>query len=188
MKAAIFPVVILLALAASADDVVRTIVTSDGSTYTGARVTELRPTGVVISTDAGVAVISYAQLPKDLQCRYMPDAQELAKAIGKSLNGAYEMPHELTGFGGHRIVLSNGAFLYQSWSDVIGVGGELRGRFTLRGHWITFHHPDVPNPYRVLAVVNGRLAMLLPEDYKLWRETGSLDRVQDPPLSRVPSK
>jgi hypothetical protein len=177
--------VLSFALASAAEDVPRTIATTDGTTYTNARVTELRPTGAVVSTDSGIAVIPYAQLPKDLQTRYRPDPQQLAKAIEKSLVGTYEMPRERTGLGGERIILSDGAFLYQSWSDV-GGGGELRGRFTIKDHWITFHHREFPEPNRVLAIVDRRLAMLLPDDFKLWRDSGSFDRVHNPSLSKIP--
>jgi hypothetical protein len=184
VKRIILPALLAIAFASAADDPPRTIVTTDGTTYAQARVTELRPSGVAISTDSGIAVIPYAQLPADLQTRYGPNTKELAKAIGKSLNGTYEMPRERTGLGGERIILSDGGFVYQSWSDV-GGGGELRGRFTTNDHWITFHHRGFPEPSRVLAVIAGRLSLLMPEDFKLWRETGDIERIMYSPLHRI---
>jgi hypothetical protein len=184
MKRAILPALLSFVVTAVADDPPRTIVTHDGVTYTQARVTEVRPSGVAITTESGIAVIPYTQLPNDLQARYSPNTKELADAIGPSLNGTYEMPRERTGFGGERLVLHDGTFVFQ-WSSDVSSGGELRGRFTQKDHWITFHHREFASPDRVLTILNGKLTILHPEDFKAWRDTGNTDYIMHVPLHRT---
>jgi len=54
---------LLVFAATAAEDQSRSVVTTDGTTYKGAQITELRPSGVVLTTDSGIEVLPYAQLP-----------------------------------------------------------------------------------------------------------------------------
>jgi hypothetical protein len=130
VKRVISLMLLCVSLTASAEDSSRTIKTIDGATYVQARVTELRPAGVAVTTESGIAVIPYDQLPADLRQLYVPDPAELSRVIGSSVDGTYEMPQDRTGLGGERLFLKNGTFAFGWWNDATKGGRTARALHT----------------------------------------------------------
>ncbi len=154
------------------------IKTTDGLVYTNTTVIDISPTGIVLALDAAITNIAYSKLPPNLRARYGYDAKELHRYLQQGPDGQYgprEDPHP---FAGEMIVLKKNRFTYYKFSDVVIPGIEqpiLTGKFTTVGNWLVLHNPEVACTNRVMAIVNGQLALLRPNQYWLWKDSGRLD-------------
>ena len=150
-----------------------TFSTLDGQTYTNAELTELTPKGAVLHSDSGVATIPYGQLPKVLQARYGYDAPALIAVLAAGIDGTYSFP----GFAmtGEVIAFKGDEFTYETFNDAVDTPGPIRGKFKIDGNWLFLRHKNVFCPARILAVIDGHLAIFRPNEYKQWKDSG--DRV-----------
>lgn len=155
----------------------QTIKTTDGYVYTNATIIDLSPTGIVISIENGIANIPYSKLPQNLQKQYGYNAEELRRFLKRGLDGQYG-PRE-GALAGEIIELKKNQFTYQTFSDVFAPGVQhpiLGGEFTTVGNWLVLNNPKITFTNRVMAIVDGRLALLTPVKYWLWKDSGRLDR------------
>lgn len=155
----------------------QTIETTDGAIYTNATITELRPNGTVITSETGIVTVAYAKLPKELRARYDGNSGEVAEHLKRGVDGTYTYHETVVPLAGEEIELKNGQFIYYAGGDVPSANiGPLQGRFTIAGNWLILHNPKLQFPTRVIAVVDGRLALFTAHEFKRWKDFGVLPR------------
>lgn len=141
-----------------------------GKVYTGAKITKLTPEGAVVEHDAGVTLIPYAQLPKDIQTHYGYDANALAKLLAAGIDGEYSTGY--TTGGGVYIELKGGEFTFNTSSDTPPFSVPVHGKFRVERNWLLLQAKDFKYPALVLTVIDGRLAIVFPDDFKEWKDSG----------------
>ena len=155
----------------------QTIKTTDGAIYTNATITELRPSGAVISSETGIVTVAYAKLPNELRARYEGNSGEVAEHVKRGIDGIYTYHETVVPLGGEEIELKNGQFTYYAGGDVPSANtGPLQGRFTIVGNWLILHQPKLQLSPRVIAVVDDRLALFTAHEFKRWKDSGVLPR------------
>jgi hypothetical protein len=171
MKAALS--VLFFAALVGAEEVPRRIELADGQVFDGAVIKELRPKGAAIESEMGIAIVPMEKLPADLRKRYGDDG-EVQRLTGGKIDGVYG-PVARPGsavMAGSILTLENGRFSRQGFSDV-GDGRAappITGSFTKSGLWVTFDHREM-HPM-MLAVIDGKLALIYPQEFKRWRDDG----------------
>jgi hypothetical protein len=150
----------------SNDEIPRTITLEDGRTFARATVGGLRPEGAVISTEAGETVVPIAELPAKLRREYAGDGE----AIGEEgIDGIYRSDHPIWKAGA-AIHLTKGRFFLEHFDYPYRPDLPSAGRYERKGHWVIFD--DARRRPMVLALVEGKLALLFAEHFKLWKDDG----------------
>lgn len=154
-----------------------TIETTSGDVYHNAIVTELAPTTIAIQCDEGVMRLAPDKLPEAIQRKY----GYLPKAENVVLEGKFESgPSEV----GEVIEFKDGKFDYIAWG-CLG-SDHFTGRYTVQGHWIILHNPQVFYQIRVLASMDGVPTILTARNYQSWKETGETRDLTSHLLRKAP--
>lgn len=152
----------------SNDEIPRTITLEDGRRFARATVGGLCPEGAVISAEAGETVVPIAELPAELRRKYAGDEGAIG---GEGIDGIYRSDHP-SWKAGAAIHLTKGRIFLEHFDYPYRADLPRAGRYERKGHWVIFD--DARRRPMVLAVVEGKLALLSAEHFKLWKDAGGV--------------
>jgi hypothetical protein len=77
-------------------------------------------------------------------------------------------------YAGEIIAITNSAFHYTFFTDVVGDDREYSGKLSVTKDWIVLEHPGIAYPYRVSGVADGVPVLLTWAGYEQWKKTGKV--------------
>ena len=128
----------------------------------------LAPASIAFECDEGVVRIAPEKLPEHIQRKY----GYLPKEDDAKLDGLFASRGIDSGM---RIKFDGGRFEYVESSAAGNLrSGHFDGRYTTQGHWVLLDNPKMHERIYVVAIMDGRQALLSPLDFMRWKQTGDV--------------
>ena len=145
-------------------------------TYDGYWHTLSVPTKEIDPTDG--EVVPFSKLADEFRKRYGEDDAAVSKYVGAGIDGRYTYHEGIAKFTGIEIELHQGDYTFGGWTDTPSASDRppTEGRYRIQGHWLIFDNAKLAYPKWVMVLLEGRLALMTPQSYVLWKDWGIINQ------------